>query len=73
MGNQTEEIAWNQLIKGFQYYAKEAWISFCNCGHNRNSSEEKIILAEMIWANWRRWRLVEETLIQVAIEFGKLS
>lgn len=40
MGNQTEEIARSQVIKGFQYYAKEASLSFCNCGHNRNSSEE---------------------------------
>lgn len=33
----------------------------------------KIILAEMIWMNRRRWRLVEETLIQVTIEFEELS
>lgn len=29
MGSKAEETAWSQLVKGFQYYAKEVWISFC--------------------------------------------
>lgn len=53
MGNQTEETAWNQLIKGFQYYAKEAWISFCNCGHNELKwRNEKCSVLRLFWQKW---------------------
>lgn len=58
-----KKLGFHSVTVGITGTQVKKWKVFC----------VKIILAEMIWANWLRWRLVEETLIQVAIEFEELS